>query len=79
MRVRSSFAANGDLVWTENFGPEINGVVETVKTFFAKRNFILNELKKVKPDSIKEKNLKLKLKPINKKLKKFQKVLNTLQ
>ena len=63
----------------ENFGPEMNGVVETIKIFFAQRDFILNEIKKVRSDSIKAKNLKLKLKPNNTTLKKFQKVLKTLQ
>ena len=54
-------------------------MVDTVKLFFDQRDFILNEIKKVKSDSVKAKVLKLKLKPINTKLKKFQKVLKTLQ
>ena len=78
LRVRSSFAANGDLVWTENFGPEINGVVETIKDFITKKNYFLNELTNVKKTSAKAKVLKKKLTPINAKLKKFHKVLKTL-
>ena len=79
LRVRSSFAANGDLVWTENFGPELNGVVETIKNFLTKKNYLLNELKKVKKKSARAKVLKRQLKPVYIKLKKFKKVVKTLE
>ena len=78
LRVRSSFADNGDLVWTENFGLEFNPVIDKIKTFFAKKNYHLNELKKVKKGSPKFKALKNRLKPVNKKFDKFKKAWKLL-
>ena len=51
LRVRSSFDANGDLPWTDIFGPEISGVAEKITDFTTKKNYFLNELKKVKSTS----------------------------
>jgi hypothetical protein len=79
LRVRSAFADNGDLVWTENFGLEFNPVIDKVKTFFAKKNYLVNELKKVKKGSPKFKVLQNRLKPVNKLFQKFQKALKLLK
>ena len=66
-------------MWTEHFGPELNGVVETVKNFLTKKNYLLSEPKKVKKYSARASFLKRQLKPIYNKLKKFKKVIKTLE
>jgi hypothetical protein len=57
---------------------EFNPVIDKVKTFFAKKNYLLNELKKVKKGSAKATVLKNRLKPVNKKFEKFKKALKLL-
>ena len=78
LRVRSAFADNGDLVWTESFGPSLNPIVDKIKTFIAKKNLVLNDLKKVKNGTPKPRTLKGQLKPTNKAFRRFMQTLKSL-